>query len=102
MGIINFRFLMNFKFILENFYSYMLRYNSERIEDKIDSKNAREARLNKEIGINKIMLYRYEPWKYFGSVSKKVYEKLHDYLINDPEHKFKVSEKFKNKNFGMV
>ena len=36
--------------------------------------------------------------KYLGSVSEKVYENLHDYLINDPDHKFKITEKFKNKS----
>ena len=97
---INNRFLMNFKFIGDNFDSYMLKYKPERIEGKIDTKIVREARLNKEIGIDETMLNRYEPWKYLGSVSEKVYEKLHDYLINDPDHKFKVTEKFKNKSSG--
>ena len=95
---INNRFLMNFKFIGDNFDSYMLKYKPERIEDKIDTKKVREARLNKEIGMEETMLNKYEPWKYLGSVSEKVYEKLHDYLINDPDHKFKVTEKFKNKS----
>ena len=95
---INNRFLMNFKFIGDNFDSYLLKYKPERIEDKIDTKKVREARLNKEIGMKETMLNKFEPWKYLGSVSEKVYEKLHDYLINDPDHKFKVSEKFKNAN----
>jgi DNA-directed RNA polymerase I subunit RPA1 len=76
----------------------MLKYKPERIEDKIDTKKVREAKLNKEIGMEETMLNKYEPWKYLGSVSEKVYEQLHDYLINDPDHKFKVSEKFKNKS----
>ena len=94
----NNRFLMNFKFIADNFDSYMLKYKPERIDDKIDTKTVREARLNKEIGIGETMLNKFEPWKYLGSVSEKVYEKLHHYLINDPDHKFKVTEKFKNKS----
>ena len=93
---INNRFLMNFKFIGDNFDSYMLKYKPERLENKIDIKSVREARLNKEIDVNETMMNKYEPWKYLGSVSEKVYEKLHDYLINDPDKKFKYSEKFKN------
>ena len=62
---------MNFKFIGDNFDSYMLKYKPERIEGKIDTKIVREARLNKEIGIDETMLNRYEPWKYLGSVSEK-------------------------------
>ena len=95
---INNRFLMNFKFIGDNFDSYMLKYKPERIEDKIDTKKVREAKLNKEIGMEETMLNKYEPWKYLGSVSEKVYEQLHDYIINDPDHKFKITEKFKNKS----
>ena len=92
---INNRFLTNFKFIGDNFDSYMLKYKPERIEDRIDTKKIREARLNKEIGEGETMINKYEPWKYLGSVSEKVYEKMHDYLINDPDHKFKITEKFK-------
>ena len=92
---INNRFLMNFKFIGDNFDSYMLKYKPERIEDKIDTEKIREARLNKEIGKDETMINKYEPWKYLGSVSEKVYEKMHDYLINDPDHKFKITDKFK-------
>ena len=95
---INNRFLMNFKFIGDNFDSYMLKYKPERIEGKIDTKTVREARLNKEIGFDETMLNKYEPWKYLGAVSEKVYEQLHDYLINNPDHKFKNSEKFKSKD----
>ena len=95
---INNRFLMNFKFIGDNFDSYILKYKPERIDQKIDTKTVREARLNKEIGIDETLLNKYKPWKYLGSVSEKVYEGLHNYLINDPDHKFKVTEKFKNKS----
>ena len=94
---INNRFLMNFKFIADNFDSYLIKYKPERINEMIDTKEVREARLNKEIGPNDTMLNKFEPWKYLGSVSEKVYQQLHDYLINDPDHKFKVSDKFKNK-----
>ena len=94
---INNRFLMNFKFIADNFDSYLIKYKPERISEMIDTKEVREARLNKEIGPNDTMLNKFEPWKYLGSVSEKVYQQLHDYLINDPDHKFKVSDKFKNK-----
>ena len=94
---INNRFLMNFKFIADNFDSYLIKYKPERINEMIDTKEVREARLNKEIGPNETMLNKFEPWKYLGSVSEKVYQQLHDYLINDPDHKFKVSDKFKNK-----
>ena len=88
---------MNFKFIADNFDSYLIKYKPERISEMIDTKEVREARLNKEIGPNDTMLNKFEPWKYLGSVSEKVYQQLHDYLINDPDHKFKVSDKFKNK-----
>ena len=95
---INNRFLMNFKFIGDNFDSYLIKYKPERIDEMIDTKKVREARLNKEIDSNETMLNKYEPWKYLGSVSEKVYQELHDYLINDPDNKFKVSEKFKSKD----
>ena len=94
---INNRFLTNFKFIADNFDSYLIKYKPERINDMIDTKEVREARLNKEINADETMLNKFEPWKYLGSVSEKVYEQLHDYLIKDPDNKFKVSEKFKKK-----
>ena len=94
---INNRFLMNFKFIADNFDSYLIKYKPERINEMIDTKEVREARLNKEINADETMLNKYEPWKYLGSVSEKVYQELHDYLIKDPDNKFKVSDKFKKK-----
>ena len=68
----------------------------------IDTKEEREARLNKEIDRNETMLNKYEPWKYLGSVSEKVYQELHDYLINDPDNKFKVSDKFKKRKMIII
>ena len=94
---INNKFLKNFKFIAYNFDSYLIKYKPERVNEMIDTKEVREARLNKEIDRNETMLNKYEPWKYLGSVSEKVYQELHDYLINDPDNKFKVSDKFKKK-----
>ena len=94
---INNRFLMNFKFIADNFDSYLIKYKPERISEMVDTKEVREARLNKEIDADETMLNKFEPWKYLGSVSEKVYQELHDYLIKDPDHKFKVTDKFKNK-----
>ena len=94
---INNRFLMNFKFIADNFDSYLIKYKPERINEMIDTKEVREARLNKEINADETMLNKFEPWKYLGSVSEKVYQELHDYLIKDPDNKFKVLDRSKKK-----
>ena len=49
---INNRFLKNFKFIAYNFDSYLIKYKPERVNEMIDTKVVREARLNKEIDRN--------------------------------------------------
>ena len=95
---INTKYLMNFKFIADNFDTYVNKFKPERLENVIDTKSVKNAIKNKEIGINETMLNKFEPWKYLGSISEKVYEKMHEYILNDPDNKFKSNKNDNNKN----
>ena len=95
---INNKYLTNFKFICDNFETYVNKFKPERLENVIDTKSVKNAIKNKEIGITETMLNKFEPWKFLGSISEKVYEKMHEYILKDPDNKFKKISRSKFKN----
>ena len=99
---INTKFLTNFKFIAENFETYVNKFQPERLENVIDTKSVKNAIKNKEIGINETMLNKFEPWKFLGSISEKVYEKMHEYILKDPDQKFSNSNKISRSKFKNI
>jgi DNA-directed RNA polymerase I subunit RPA1 len=74
------------------------KFKPERLENVIDTKSVKNAIKNKEININETMLNKFEPWKFLGSISEKVYEKMHEYILKDPDNKFKKISRSKFKN----
>ncbi len=80
----------------------MQKYKPEAFENSIDTTTVKDAMKNNKIPIDETMLNKFEPWKYLGSISEKLYEQMNDYLIKDPDHKFKDTKnkisrsKFKN------
>ena len=97
---INTKFLKNFKFICDNFDTYVMKMSPERIVNAIDTKEVKNyiknnlKGNNNEINNNKeTLLNKFEPWKYLGSISEKVYESMHEYIIKDPDNNFKKDNK---------
>lgn len=96
------KYLTNFKFIAENIEAYMQKFKPEKLENVIDTSSVKESIKKKEITIDETLLNKFQPWKYLGAISEKLYEKMNDYLIKDPDHKFRVEKnkisrsKFKN------
>ena len=89
------KYLTNFKFIADNIETYMQKFKPEKIENVIDTSSVKAAIKKKEITVEDTLLNKFEPWKYLGSISEKIYEKMNDYLVKDPDHKFKVEDESK-------
>ena len=95
---INTKFLRNYKFVCDNFDTYVKKMKPERIINVIDTKEVKNSIKNGEITNEETLLNKFEPWKFLGSVSEKVYESMHDYIIKDPDNKFKKKDEKKKNN----